>query len=71
MAPAVPNKVNIPPDIASYMSAIQLPMYLLKQGLEKNISAGGPLPTEEWSTFEKVVNPFLVTSFLLEKRFLD
>ena len=23
MAPAVPNKVNIPPDIASYMSAIQ------------------------------------------------
>ena len=71
MAPAVPNKVNIPPDIASYMSAIHLPMYLLKQGLEKNISEGGPLPTEEWSTFEKVVNSFLVTSILLEKRFLD
>ena len=71
MAPAVPNKVNIPPDIASYMLAIQLPMYLLKQGLEKNISGGRPFPTEEWSTFEKVVNPFLVTSIFLEKWFLD
>ncbi len=63
MAPAAPNKVNIPPEVALYMTAIQLPMYLLKQGLEKN-ATGGPLPTEEWSTFEKVVNPFLVHVYL-------